>query len=243
MLKFSCKQLFALAALGFGSLAQSATLYDGSLGTTPSAQGWSKGVVGLADESMIGNAVNLNTTVLGNGTSAGYSVILADVDSTAGFGLRFQAQVLAESHSGNSNRAGFSVILLDNQHKGVELGFWTDQVWAQAVGFTKAESAVLNTTAMTDYWLDFSGTDYRFGTTASETPLLTGSLRDYSSAGLVYVFNNFVFMGDDTSSAQANFKIASVSSVPLPSALGLLLGPLGLGAMQLLRSKKSKPIV
>lgn len=230
------KAVIGAVCLLAGVSAQAAALYDGSLGTTPAAQGWAFGAAGPASETLANGAVSLDTSLV-NGTQAGYSRILPPIDSTTGFALSFTAQLLSESHTGNGNRAGFSVILLDNAHRGVELGFWTDQVWAQAVGFTKAESAAFDTTVLNDYRLSLNAGIYSLTINGAATPLLSGVLRDYSAAGLVYSVDNFLFLGDDTTSAKASVRIASVSTVPLPPTWALMLGPFLAGIIKLRRSR------
>jgi hypothetical protein len=175
---------------------------------------------------MANGAVSLDTSLV-NATQAGYSRILPPIDSAAGFTLSFKTQLLSESHTGNGNRAGFSVILLDGSHSGVELGFWTNQVWAQATDFTKAEAVAFTTTAMTEYWLTVSAGHYFLTANGLANPLLSGVMRDYSSSSIVPVYstNNFLFLGDDTSSAKARVNIAAVSTVPLPPTWVLMLGP------------------
>ena len=74
------------------------------------------------------------TTTLQISDKAGYfakNQLMPQLDRTAGYTVRFTAQVQEELHN-NNNRAGFSVIVLSSDLKGIELGFWEDQVWAQA---------------------------------------------------------------------------------------------------------------
>ncbi|MFM8330241.1 MAG: hypothetical protein ACKN9T_00980 [Candidatus Methylumidiphilus sp.] len=211
------------AACGLAAAnAQGAVLYDGSLGTTPGQQGWTSVIFPFVVETPSASGVTLNTT-FNDSLSSGYSQFLPAINSAASFSLSLTTQLLSESHSGNSNRAGFSVILLDNAHQGVELGFWTNSVWAQAVGFTRAEETAFNTTALTEYLLTFQGGNYTLS--ANNAQILTGPLRDYSAFGTPYNLNNFLFLGDDTSSAQASVKIAQVATVPLPPSWLLMLGP------------------
>jgi len=225
--------VYALVAAGLlaGTSAQASVLYDGSLGTKPAAQGWLAGVFFPATESAAGGVVTLDTSA-GNGLQSGYSRSVP-IDSGPGFTLSFTTQLVSESHTGNSNRAGFSVILLDGSHQGVELGFWADQIWAQTLDnsnqFVKAESAAIDTSLLTSYQLSLHGGQYALS--ANGSPLLSGQMRDYSPSGVgVYAINNFIFLGDDTSSAKAVVKIASVGSqsgvVPEPPTWALLLGGL-----------------
>jgi hypothetical protein len=219
-----------------GALATAGPIYQGALGTSPGAQGWSAGVFPPASESVAAGAVTLDTT-FSNALQAGY-VYMLPVDSTAGFTLSFTTQLLAESHTGNPNRAGFSVILLDDAHQGIELGFWTDQVWAQAVGFTKAETAAFDTTAMTDYLLRLDSGSYALW--ANGSALLSGAMRDYSAFGFPYTLPNFLFMGDDTTSALARVRIAEVGVVvPEPPTWALLFGCLLLLARPTWTSRSS----
>ena len=231
------RALAAAAWLAAGA-AQAGTLYDGSLGTKPGAQGWADFAPFPASESVSGGAVTLDTS-FGNALQAGFSRS-PTVDSAAGFTLSFTAQLLSESHSGNANRAGFSLIVLDGSHRGVELGFWTDQIWAQSLDnlnqFVKAESAAISTTALIHYSLSLHGGAYALS--ANGAPLLSGQMRDYSpSAVAVYALNNFLFLGDDTQSAKAVVKLAYVGQVPEPPPWALLAA--GLAAAALLpRSRK-----
>jgi hypothetical protein len=56
--------------------------------------------------------------------------------------------------------------------------------------------------------------------------ILRGSLRDYSDIGeRPYINHNFLFLGDDTTSASANIELAQVAvlsyAVPEPSSIAL----------------------
>lgn len=219
-------------------------LYDAMTGTLPSAQGWNTLVVGSALEFVADGVLIFDTTAV-NATQGGYSRTLASVDSTAGFTLSFTVGVIAESHSGSVNRAGFSIILLDDAHRGVELGFWTDQIWAQAVGFAKAESVTRDTTQMATYQLGLSAHGYTLSVIAGDVPvtILSGPLRDYttfpSEFAFVYAQNRFLFLGDDTRSAKGSVRLRAVSTgptvspvshaVPVPAAWLWLLGILMVG--------------
>lgn len=72
-----------------------------------------------------------------------------------------------------------------------------------------------------DYELCISGGEYRLGTAG--TMLLTGPLRDYSAFGQPYDWPEFLFLGDDTSSAGARVAITRIEAEALtatPPALG-----------------------
>lgn len=143
-----------------------------------------------------------------------------------GYTVDFHARLDSETHAGN-DRAGFSVIALSSDLMGIELGFWGDEVWAQSgADFLHAEGAAFDTSATVHYQLAILGSDYTLY--ADGSALLTGSLRDYSAhASEVYSQPDFLFFGDDTSSAGATVGLGGISvldsAVPEPATLGLLL--------------------
>ena len=97
-----------------------------------------------------------------------------------------------------------------------------DQIWAQNAGFTKGESGSETGGSFANYNLLMQGTSYALF--RDSTQILTGLLRDYSSFGSPYNIPNFLFIGDDTTSARASFDLASVQfeAVPEPATGGLL---------------------
>ena len=147
------------------------------------------------------------------------------LDRTGGYTVEFDVKVDSESHASN-DRAGFSLIALSSDSKGIELGFWTDQVWAQSDNplFTHAEGAAFDTTqGVVHYQLAVLGDSYELF--AGSSLLLGGSLRDYSSFGKPYTYQSFLFLGDDTTSANAKIELARVavlsSAVPEPGSIVL----------------------
>ena len=211
-------------------------LFDGQLGTVPSSQGW------LFITSPLTGALATQTASVGWTTldtrgrrsdSAGYPSFghpeIGVLDRTLGFTLSFDLKLIAESHT-SVNRAGFSIIATADDLKAIEIGFWQNQVWAQNDSplFTHGESATFNTTAsFVEYDLHILGNAYELS--ANGNPILTGLLRDYSSFGFPYDIPNFVFMGDDTSSASAAVQIARVELITVPevgsfSFLGTAIG-------------------
>jgi hypothetical protein len=148
-----------------------------------------------------------------------------------GFELNFQAALTAENHSGN-DRAGFSVTLLSDDLYGIELGFWSSRIWAQSDSplFQQAEATNVSTAAPHNYRLQVLNNSYTLF--QSETAVLAGQLRNYSAfPGPVnpYSLSNFLFLGDNTSSASADLQLGPVSlkpsllSVPEPTPPFLLL--------------------
>ena len=151
-----------------------------------------------------------------------------------GYTLRFFAQVIDEDHSGSSIRAGFSAIALSDDLWGIELGFWGNTVWAQddtPDAFIRDESVLFDTSSgVVQYDLAIQDTGYTLY--ANNTPLLSGLLRNYATyvpndlAHHVYHQPDFVFLGDNTSSASAELLLGDVeildAAVPEPTTLFLL---------------------
>ena len=202
------------------------TLYDGPAGGSPGSQPW----LTYAEFGDALEAVNSGTTTLDStaADSAGYNnygfnlalknANFPTLDRTSGFRFSFTVSVNSESHTGTNgtNRAGFSAIALGSDKQGIELGFWTDRVWAQEGGsqnlFTKAESSLTNTTNLRTYNLTIVGNSYLLS--SGTTSILSGNVRSYTAfSGFpdVYEFPNFVFLGDNTSSAHANVTLTNVS--------------------------------
>ena len=165
-----------------------------------------------------------------------------------GFELNFQASLSAESHSGN-DRAGFSVTLLSDDLYGIELGFWSSRIWAQSDSplFQQAEATNVSTAAPHNYRLQVLNNSYTLF--QSETAVLAGQLRNYSAfPGPVnpYSLSNFLFLGDNTSSASADLLLGPVSlqssllSVPEPTQPLLLLLSFAAAAVSA-RSRRKLP--
>ncbi|HEX4054577.1 MAG TPA: PEP-CTERM sorting domain-containing protein [Tepidisphaeraceae bacterium] len=241
--------VFALAVMGsavspicFGSTTT--LLYDGSAGGTPQSQGWLiyayNPLETAPTTTTAGGATTLDTTS-NYDTMGGYSntnpISLDFVNSSfptlnpaTGFTVSFDLQINSESHTidstVNSNRAGFSVIVLGDDSKGIELGFWGDDVWAQTDSplFTHGADVQFNTESSShDYALSILNGVYTLS--ADGTAILTGPTQDYTSDGSPpYTLANYIFVGDDTTEAQASATLSSLSvTVPEPAtALGLV---------------------
>ncbi len=220
----------------FGLPAQAAlfTLYDDSLGSLPANQSELFFTSdGTPSQTSNANGVLLTTD---HAVKAGYSnnpldPTFPNLDPATGFTLSFELQLNSENHN-NNNRAGFSVILLDNSAQGVEIGFWEHTVWAQAVGFTHAEEASVDTaSAEVSYDLNIFNGGYSLW--GDGNLLLDGGLRSYLSPTVPYSVPNLLFLGDDTSSAAATIQLGMVlletdagplgATVALPSSFALLL--------------------
>ena len=236
--------LFAMLFLLLpGNQAQAITLYDASPGQTPQDQGWSFMPVPpmLVSMSAVSGGTSLQT-LSANVAYAGFYRDDAILDRTIGYSLNFDVQVLAEAHD-NNNRSGFSVIALSSDLQGIELSFWTNEIFAKTNDiptFSHAEFIVADTTILRNYQLTIQGSGYSLTGTGLGSPL-TGSLRDYSASTIeVYDTPNFLFFGDDTTSAGANILVGSISlqAVPEPgtwTAGAILLLSLGVFKMRRLR--------
>lgn len=164
------------------------------------------------------------------------------LDRSAGFTLTLDLRLAAEAHAprddngdGLFDRAGFSVIVITHDLLGIELGWWPDRVWAYDDDldgplelFTQAEGVGLDTAVRVRYSLVIAGLSYSLrvrplsasgaalGPAAGEE-ILNGRLRDYrafTGSPDVYEFPDFLFLGDDTSSAEGRAEIGAVTLGP-----------------------------
>lgn len=207
-----------------------AVLFDPALETLPSAQGW----VFLTDPlfflqpkvrvaSVDAGAVLLDSTPVTSEKAGWFSHLpplgrhprQPALDAAEGFVLSFQARLRSETHS-SPDRAGFSVIATASNLDGIELGFWPGEIWAQSgPDFRHAEGVALETTAArTRYDLVLQGPRYRL--CADGATVLEGDLRRYDSFGQPYNIPEFLFLGDDTSSAGAATEIGRIVVSALP---------------------------
>jgi hypothetical protein len=209
-------------------------LYDSALGGTPDVQGklmFHASPDALAVQTFDAGATTLDTS-RGRHDAAGYMIAPSHrprLDRRKGYTIEFVAQIVEESHGASDkngddigDRAGLSVIALSDDLKGIEIGFWKDEIWAQEDGaaeppggtlFTHAEGAAFDTTGdLTRYTLTVKDNSYRLSTQGQA--ILSGRLRDYTAfEGPVnpYRTPNFVFLGDDTGSAQAVIRLSYVA--------------------------------
>lgn len=168
------------------------------------------------------DATLLDTTTLSPKTYAGWTSTGAStpgfplLDRLVGFQVDFTLQIEYESH-GSNHRSGFSLIVLSEDTKGIELAFWEDEIWAQSdrsTGglFHHGEGVHVPTTGLTDYRLNVVGDTYTLF--ANTEAILTGPLRDYSEFDGFpdpYQTPNFLFLGDNTTSAQARVRLRFLS--------------------------------
>ncbi|MCW5942725.1 MAG: PEP-CTERM sorting domain-containing protein [Fimbriimonadaceae bacterium] len=258
----------ALAAVcGVSALvaqAQPIVLYDATSNVTPNDAmfGWNYANLPLGSALVTapsGNGFTRVNTNVDYGVYAGYGMVTpVALDATAGFRVRFDMRVVNEDHGGPladkdgdtiADRAGLSLIILDNTARGVEIGIWGDRIFAQQevpIFTYHNEDHMMNTSAagtgmanLTRYDVRFDATDYFVSVNGTE--VLSGAKKDYSAwVGPIdpYETPNFLFFGDDTTSARGAFDIsyAELEVVPEPASFGAL----ALGAMAFYRRRRNR---
>ena len=184
------------AACALPAAAASTTLYDASTGGLPSAQGWTVLAAGApAAQGVASGLYSLDTTGAGVGLYGNGRLSPVALDTAIGFDLSFSLRVLGESHT-STNRAGFSFLMLgSNPTQGLELGFWSGNVWAQDYvpadpdRFVHGADAAFDTTAaLQTYTLAVRNQQFTFS--AGATLLLSGSLRNYTNEGACLLYTS-----------------------------------------------------
>ncbi|HZZ42207.1 MAG TPA: hypothetical protein VFE58_04665 [Tepidisphaeraceae bacterium] len=227
----------ALAGFAISTHAYAVVLYDGSAPGSPASQGWlSHYSIPTGGTETVGTGETTYDSGPSNSEHGGYSndsivgspvnASFPTLDRTAGFTVTASLQELSESHASN-DRSGLSLIALSSDSYGIELEFWPNEIWAQSgPAFTHAEGIAYNTLAANvTYALNITGSNYILF--ADGNSILTGALRNYSSFGYPYTLQNYLYLGDDTGSAQGAFELSGLAvAVPEPTMIGLLVTPL-----------------
>lgn len=233
-------------------LSAQVVLYDGALGTLPAAQGWqylANPIIGnMATQTLGAGFVTLDSTSPITDQAGYFSANpifpqlahpnMPVIDRLAGYDVRFVMRLNSENHAlppggddngdGVADRAGFSVIAISQDLLGIELGFWTDRIWAQDDDqvsatnfFTQAEGVALDTgSALLKYDLRVYGSGYQIVRGGGVAPVLSGRLRDYTSfTGTVdpYELPSFLFFGDNTTRGEASVSLGRIEVRDLPS--------------------------
>lgn len=216
----------------FQSGESSLVLYDAASGGVPASplMNFTDFPPGTALSTFSDGAALLDTMNSGQDTYAGWSSNgtttpgFPNLDQMPGFRVDFTLQVENETHS-SKNRSGFSLIVLGSVAKGIELAFWENEIWAQSdtsTGglFQHAEGVSFpTTTGLIDYQLTVKENVYTL--TANTQPILSGPVRDYSAFDGFpdpYQTANFLFLGDNTTSAHARIRLQFVSVTGIESA-------------------------
>lgn len=203
---------------------------------------------GSQQYSPIDQAVRFDTTA-SMGYQGGYSNhLFAPVNAGFptlnrhfGYSVGFRLEMLSESSNPNKTepRAGFSIIAVSSDvgsgtASSIEIGFRNGSVFSQNDTFTAVaeENSGFNPVGigMVDYRLQVLGSSYELW--AGELLVLSGGLRDYTGFEPPFGFPdpyeipNYLFLGDNTTSAQADILLqritVSAATVPEPSSLALL---------------------
>ena len=218
-------------------------LYDASLGNTPDKQKFQYQAINgnnpfgtaLATQTFSNGATTLDTS--GQiADLAGYATTTPNVpvlDRHVGFSLDFTIQLQQETHTGSDkngdnidDRAGFSIIVLASDRKGIELDFWTNQIWVQNDGaaeppagtlFTHGEGAAFNTSSgLISYTLAIKGNAYSVSSGGST--ILTGNVRDYTAweappfaPANPYRTPNVLILSDNSTSASGITRLKYVA--------------------------------
>ncbi|MBL8379052.1 MAG: hypothetical protein JNM79_14380 [Burkholderiales bacterium] len=259
------RNLLFCTGIGFclPAFAAPQVLYDiNQTGNLPTEAGWLAGGFAFSSQTLTPQGAQVAPLLAGNSTLGGYAnhtsvislfpqlqvsngplvnALFPALDRNAGFALSLGFRIIEESHSGNPNRAGFSVILVGQDLKGIEIGFQNDRIFAQNDGvalFTAGENTVDplfvgRAFAAHNRWdLNVQGTSYAL--VQGGTTILSGALRDYSSySGFgqdAYRTPNFVFFGDNTTSARGAFLVdyAAITAVPEPAPFALFMAGVAL---------------
>jgi hypothetical protein len=250
-------------------------LYDHTLGGAAAAQGWLAGArTPGASETVTPDGTRLDSTT-NDRIYAGYSnydfgiqiapldiyptrfknPLFPVLDRAAGFTLTITAQLdgLVNDGPNGPNRGGFNITLLGADREGIEIGFQSDQIFAQGgVPFVAGETttsagqnpAALDVpalmAAMTTYDLTIHGDRYVLATAGQS--LLAGNVRDYTSASgfgtSAYRTGSFLFLGDNTTSAGGRVTLGNVAlTTPVPEPGTPLVCLLGIALVALWRRR------
>jgi PEP-CTERM motif len=241
--------------------AVTTVLYDGALGGSPTsgANPYLNFFGGGIGSPTASSGVTRLDTSSADVIQAGYTNYKTDLsdffnpsfpavlDNNLGYTLSFTVRINSQTNA-SPYRAGFSAIVLGSDRRGIEIGFRDNDVFSQndasfnSIGEQKTNIGTkLNT--LTTYNLNILGGSNagQYTLTSGADTLLSGSLRDYTAAATgaltaVYAQPNFIFLGDDTTSAGASVDIQRISlttnaaPVPEPSSLLGIGLAIGLGA-------------
>lgn len=203
----------------------------------PSAQGWSTLSLGTAGSgTLVDQTYVLDSTGVGVDTWGHARISPVPLDGSAGYMVNFAIRVPIQSNS-NPDRAGFSMLFVGNDPtQSIELAFRTQEVFAYEYvngAFVQGASAAFNV-GFTQHSYTLSVANGAYSLSAMGNVLISGSLQHYASPTIPYAIPNFMFFGDNTSSASAVAEVnfIDVVAVPEPRAALMLLAGLGLVALR-----------
>ncbi|MBR8827053.1 MAG: hypothetical protein DSM107014_03950 [Gomphosphaeria aponina SAG 52.96 = DSM 107014] len=191
-----------------------------------------------AEETLVEGGVKLNTNFTGNNTRyvgyTNYKIVnlepiedlkvelvnpgFPDLILNEGFTVSFNLAINSET-STSSDRAGFSVLVVNNNARsGIELAFGEELIFAQKRNFVAGKNVAFDTTKDTNYDIVIKGRKYTL--LANDTKILNGKLRNYNfdtnkfDPALPfspYDIDNYMFFGDKTDVASAEFTLKSIT--------------------------------
>lgn len=166
-----------------------------------------------------------------------------------GYAVGFSLQLLSESHS-RSERAGFSLTAVSSDvGASIEIGFQDGRLFAHNADFGTDFVDVNDDleflgSGFVDYQLSMMASGFEL--TANGQSVLSGPLQDYSAylqndplLPNVYAIPNFLFLGDNTSSAmaQVNLQRVTLTAAQVPEPASLLLFVVGAAGCWALRRR------
>jgi hypothetical protein len=204
-----------LIAQSNSGTSSAVVLYDASIGTDPDQQGWIFLSSAFDDSEAVRytrEGVHVFDTMANLSESAGYfgneHPGISALNRQVGFSVRFELKIIKEQHQSN-HRGGFSIIVLSDDLFGVEIVFWEEKVWVYNTSFEMDEHIGFSTTErIISYSIEVLKNQYVIY--ADGTEILAGPLRNYSAAGIPYNIPDFIFFGDDTSSAGAKVHLSEI---------------------------------
>jgi hypothetical protein len=218
---------------------------------------------GGASQSAGGGVTTLNTNISEltyagytnyNNSATAFTTIVNSqfptLDRNSGYTLSFTVKVNSQTNNGTNGdfRAGFSALVLGNDNQGIEIGFRNPNtkdgsnipdIFSQnnaSFNSIGERNTTIGTILSSLNTYDLTVFENTYTLKNGGTTLLTGALRNYTAAvgvGNSYTNPNFIFLGDNTTSAGASVDIARIAittnatSVPEPSnwiGIGLAIG-------------------
>ena len=214
--------LLALLSARHAVSAQTTSLYQGSLRSFPTEQGWIRTklppVGNQSREVLVENGFNLNTQrnpadqvvyslrQPGMEPHPGTSVTL---DRTTGFRLGITLSLLSESHLMPEN-AGFRLAVISQDLPGVMLGFHTDAIIALDADLSPAERADGLTLEDSFIELELAIRGETYSLLAAGEEILTGPLRNLSGNNPAHEIPGMVYFGDADIAASVSVSVRDV---------------------------------
>jgi hypothetical protein len=226
--------LSVLAAPVLASAATPLTIYSGNV--RPADEAWLYATQAPppalpptawagATEALLGGGSGVRLNTLADlGGYAGYFKQLPTntLSRSIGFQASFTLNLHSEVNTAGQPRAGLSILVLTTDPQAIELAFQKDRIFAQPAGFAAfGESASVNLDGEFTAHIRVFGGTYALHLNDSASPVLTGSLRNYSGTptpfGFIYDNRDAIFLGDDTTRAAADFTFSRATVIPEPA--------------------------